>query len=381
MHGRGLSEARGTPQQSKMDERSTLAECRRLVVKIGSRALMAQADGYAVLAEQVRSQREAGRQVVVVTSGAIALGRERLGFKERPRAIDKLQAAAAAGQSLLMRAYEDAFEARGLHVAQVLLTHADVSHRERYLNARRSIDALLELGVVPIINENDVVAIDELRFGDNDQLAAMVATLVGADLLVLLTSVEGVLDDSGVRVPVVKDADEVKRYIKPSDDDVGLGGMDSKLDAAERGTRHGLPVVIARADDVDVLRKIMDGEDVGTLLMPHGSPLASRKHWIAFTLKSKGRIVVDAGAAKALVQKKSSLLPVGVTGVEGEFVTGDAVTIVDAAGTEIARGLARYGTVEIRRLAGKRTSEIDAHGLDHRGDAVVHRDDLVLVGD
>lgn len=361
--------------------RSALADCRRLVVKIGSRALLAQSDAHRVLAAQIAAQQADGRQVVLVSSGAIAFGRERLGFSERPKTIERLQAAAAAGQSLMMRAYEDAFEAHGVHVAQVLLTHGDLADRARYLNARRSIEALLELKVVPIINENDAVAIEELRFGDNDQLAAMAANLVRAELLVMLTSVDGILDDKGRRVSVVHDVNEVAGYLKEPTDDLGLGGMASKVEAARRATLHGVPVVIAPAANDAVLSRIVAGDDVGTLILPAGSPLASRKHWIAYTLKPKGSLVVDKGAVRALTERQKSLLPAGVLRAEGAFATGDSVRIVDEAGVEVARGLTRYAASEVKRLAGKQSHEIEKNVDDHFGDEIVHRDDLVITRD
>ncbi|MGB5809346.1 MAG: glutamate 5-kinase [Polyangiales bacterium] len=261
--------------------RAALRDCKRIVVKIGSRALCADGGRFAHVAKQVATQVGEGRKVVLVSSGAVAVGRERLGFSERPKKVAQLQAAAATGQSLLMRAYEDAFASLGIHVAQVLLTHDAVSDRDRYLHARSAIDELLRLGVVPIINENDTVSIEELRFGDNDQLAAMVCTLVGADLLVLLSDVEGVLDDQDQRISLVANVADIEGFIKPPEDDLGLGGMQSKVEAARRATHHGLPVVIGPAGSEGFLASLMRGDDVGTLLLPDGSPLPSRKHWIA----------------------------------------------------------------------------------------------------
>jgi glutamate 5-kinase len=351
------------------ETRAALGDCKRIVVKIGSRALCADGGRFGLVAEQVAKQMKAGRKVVLVSSGAVAVGRVRLGLTERPKRISLLQAAAATGQSLLMRAYEDAFEPHGIHVAQVLLTHDVVTSRDRYLHARQAIDELLKLGVVPIINENDTVSIDELRFGDNDQLAAMVCTLVGADLLVLLS------------VSLVRDVADVEAYIKPPQGDVGLGGMQSKLEAARRATRHGLPVVIGPASSLGFLNALMHGEDVGTLLLPHGSPLPSRKHWIAYTLKPKGSITVDAGACRALKKRKSSLLPAGIVSVTGSFKAGDAVSIVSESGEELGRGLARYGAKEVRMLAGGQSQQIAERIGNHSGDEVVHRDDIVLTGD
>lgn len=358
--------------------RAALTDARRIVVKIGSRSLLQGPQGrYASLAEQIVALQGQGRSVVLVSSGAVALGRIRLGFTERPKLIAKLQASAAAGQSLLMRAYEDAFEARGKHVAQLLLSHADLADRDRYLNARSALDALLTLGALPIINENDSVAVDEIRFGDNDQLAAMVATLVGADLLVMLSDVEGLLDAEGKRVGVVSDVSEAAKLVRAPTDDIGLGGMGSKIEAARRATRGGVPVVVGDAGDASLLQKIVSGEDVGTLFLPAGSPMASRKHWIAFTLKTQGDIFVDAGAANALSQQGRSLLPAGVVGVRGDFEPGDAVRILGPDGKELARGLARYGTLDVARLAGAKTSDIETRLGRYGGDEIIHRDDLV----
>lgn len=363
---------------SQDQTRTALHECKRMVVKIGSRALCADGGRFAQVAAQVATQVKAGRKVVLVSSGAVAVGRERLGLTERPKKISLLQAAAATGQSLLMRAYEDAFEPLGIHVAQVLLTHDAVTDRDRYLHARQAIDELLRLGVVPIINENDTVSIDELRFGDNDQLAAMVCTLVGADLLVLLSDVVGILDDKDERVSLVRDVSDVERFIKPPEGDVGLGGMQSKVEAAHRATLHGLPVVVGPADSPTFLDELTRGEDVGTLLLPHGSPLPSRKHWIAYTLKPRGRIAVDAGACRALQIRNSSLLPAGIVSVTGSFRAGDAVSIVDESGEELARGLARYGADDVRLLAGGHSQQITERIGSHAGDEIVHRDDIVL---
>jgi len=359
--------------------RKALADVRRIVLKIGSRSLVGGGGRYAQLAQMLAAQRAAGRSVVLVSSGAVAVGRERLGFTERPKQVTKLQAAAAAGQSQLMRAYEEAFSAHGLITAQVLLTHADLADRDRYLNARGALDELLSLGVIPIINENDTVSIDELKFGDNDQLAALVSALVGADLLVLLTDVEGLLDADGTRVSVVHDMAEAMSFVKPPTDDVGLGGMASKMESARRATLHGVPVVIGDARDVELLRKVLDGEDVGTLFVAPADRLSSKKHWIAYTLKPKGALIVDRGAARVLSGGKSSLLPSGVVGVRGDFDAGDAVQIIDLDGKEIARGLARYGVHNCARLAGAKTSEIESRIGANAGDAIVHKDELVVV--
>lgn len=354
-----------------------MAQARRIVVKIGSRALVAEAPGvrHRQLAQQVVAQTRAGRQVVLVSSGGVALGCQRLGLAGgRPTQVARLQAAAAAGQSQLMRAYEEAFAASSVQVAQVLLTHADLQHRERYLNARAAIEALLELGAVPIINENDTVAVEEIRFGDNDQLAAMVATLVGAELLVLLSSVPGLLDAAGQRVPVVENIGAALDLVRPEASTEGLGGMASKLDAAERATHRGIAVVLADAGDSEVLARILAGEDVGTLCPPSGRRLSSRRHWIAYTLKSRGAVVVDAGAAAALHCGQHSLLSAGVVGVRGDFEAGDALDICDIEGRVLARGLARHGLRHVAQMAGRRSQ-----GSRQTDAVVVHRDDLVML--
>jgi glutamate 5-kinase len=232
---------------------------------------------------------------------------------------------------------------------------------------------------VPIINENDTIAVDEIRFGDNDQLAAMVSTLVGADLLVLLTDVEGLLDADNRRIELVPDVAQVQSLVRPHmAGGLSLGGMESKLDAAKRASLRGLPVMIADARDPNILPSIVGGADVGTLVLPHGSPLASRKHWIAYTLKAKGSVTIDAGAVQALVERQASLLPVGVTGAVGSFAQGDPVNILGPDGREIARGISNYKAEDVVRLAGARASEIATRLGHSNGDAVVHRDHLVL---
>lgn len=368
--------------------RAGLREARRIVVKIGSRSLVGASlnegaqEGrgrFAPLAAQVAALRDEGRAVVLVSSGAVALGRGRLGFSARPRSIAQLQACAAVGQSLLMHGWEKAFGAEGVAVAQMLLSHADLEDRERYLNARASLDALLELGAVPVINENDTVAVEEIRFGDNDQLAAMVCTLAGADLLVLLTDVEGLLEPDGRRVPWIEDLEEARRLVTAPEGDVGSGGMGSKLEAARRAARRGVPVAIADARDPAVLARVLGGEDVGTLVAPQGARLAARKHWIAYTLRPRGDLVLDEGAAEAIRHGGRSLLPAGIVGVRGHFAPGDLVVLRDPAGAEVARGLTRYGTEDAAKLAGARTGEIQSRLGYHGGDEVVHRDDLVVV--
>jgi glutamate 5-kinase len=360
--------------------RPELVKTRRLVVKIGSRTIAGDAQFPAKLARQIAALAEQKCGSVVVTSGAIALGWSRLGYKAKPKEVALLQASAAAGQSVLMRRYDEAFGELGLTPAQVLLSYADLADRERLNNAREALGALLEAGAVPIVNENDTVATEEIRFGDNDQLAAMVVPLVGADLLVLLTDVEGVLNEDGQRIPVMS-ADAQLAQLEGRADRMGSGGMGSKVDAARKASRTGATVVIAPAGRPNVLNEIVAGADVGTLFPRLGPPLKARKHWIAFTLRPKGTLLLDAGAARAMREGKSSLLPVGISGVSGEFNAGDAVRLVSLDGSEVARGLTRLGTVDVARAAGKKGPELEACFGDSAAElVVVHKDDLVVSG-
>lgn len=369
--------------QSQDNPRSTLADHRRVVVKIGSRALIGGdrpgAPRFQSMADQIATQWSQGRQIVLVSSGAVAMGVERLGLPGRPAELPKVQAAAAVGQSRVIQAYEAAFGQHGLAVGQVLLTHDGMTHRQRYLNARAAIDALLDLGAVPIINENDTVSTEEIEFGDNDQLAAMVSSLVAADLLILLTDVDGLLDRERQRLSVVHDIDRVQGLVWAHDSKVSLGGMASKLGAARRALKGGLPVVIGPAADPEILAKVLSGEDVGTLFLPAGSPLASRKHWIAHTLKPRGALKVDLGAERAVVRDKRSLLAAGIRAVDGKFSAGDAVRICTEDGREFARGLCRYDARAVARLLGASSQEIHSRLGHYDGDAVVHRDDLVVL--
>jgi glutamate 5-kinase len=361
------------------DRRAALKSAKRVVVKIGSRTLASDPQVYDRVAADVTGALAEKRAVVLVSSGAIALGTAKLGFRGRPKEMARLQAAAAAGQSLLMHAYEKAFAARSVPVAQVLLTHADLADRVRSNNARAALGALLDAGAVPILNENDSVAVDEIKFGDNDQLAAMVTPLVDADLLILLSDIDGVLDGKGERIPLVRDvATDALPHVrtKASGGSVGTGGMGSKLEAARRGTLAGAHVVIADARKPGILRAVLSGEDVGTLFVPADEPLGAKKYWIAFTLRPKGAIVLDDGAIAAVRTKGRSLLSVGVLGVRGDFVAGDAVRIVSALGLEIGRGLSRLSAAAAARVAGRAKEELGGGDADQG--VLVHRDEMVV---
>jgi glutamate 5-kinase len=355
------------------EARAALSKAQRIIVKVGSRALAGTDELIDDLARQI-AESDGKRSFAVVTSGAIALGMARLGYRRRPKEIPLLQAAAAAGQSVLMQRYSEAFAARKRVAAQVLLTHADLADRERVNNARQALAALLEAGAIPVINENDTVSTDEIRL-DNDQLSAMVAPLVGADLLLLLTDVEGVLDDAGNRIPVMHD--EAKIGSVKTSSGPGVGGMTSKLDAARKASRAGTAVVIAPTLHPNVIAEVLAGRDVGTLFVPHPAALRARQHWIMYVLRPQGEVLVDDGAARALRVGKSSLLPVGVLGVRGEFHVGDAVRLVTRDREEVARGLARLTSTDVARAAGKKGPELDA--MLGRDAVVVHRDDLVVI--
>jgi glutamate 5-kinase len=360
-----------------VEGRATITRARRVIVKIGSRTLSGDPGVFDRLAASIAARREMA--FVVVSSGAIALGMKKLGYRTRPKEMAKLQAAAAAGQSLLMRAYEEAFGARGLAVAQVLLTHADLADRTRGNNARAALGALLDAGAVPILNENDSVAVDEIRFGDNDQLAAMVAPLVDADLVVLLSDVEGLLDAQGHRVPVVRDvASEALPHVRPSPAGVGSGGMASKVEAARRANLAGANVVVADARKAGVLDAVLIGEDVGTLFVAARERLNAKKYWIAFTLRPRGEVVLDRGAADAVRAKGKSILSVGVIGVRGDFRAGDAVRVLDIEGREIARGLARCGAADAALVAGRAREDLPAELAELA--VLVHADELVVGG-
>jgi glutamate 5-kinase len=334
-------------------ERQSLIQAKRVVVKIGSRLLAeSPASRPAAIGDQVVELRRRGVEVIIVSSGAIALGLRRLGLAKRPHELPGLQAAAAVGQSLLMQHWEHAFAVHDVAIGQVLLTHEDLGDRRRFLSARLTLRALLDQSVVPIINENDTVATEEIKFGDNDQLAALVCNLVSADALVILTDVEGVRDAAGVRMPIVRDIErEATPVAGGSTSGVGSGGMASKVSSARIVTRTGVPAIVAPGRETDVLVRVLGGLDVGTLFVPGTSVLSARKHWIAYGAKPEGKLMIDDGAARALTTGGKSLLPAGITEVQGGFELGDTVSVI-ANGVEIARGLVAYPADDLRRISG-----------------------------
>ena len=371
--------------------RGDLPRTRRWVVKIGSALLTANGKGLvreslSAWVEQMAGRVLAGNELLLVSSGAVAEGMSRMGWKRRPRMLHQLQAAAAIGQMGLIRAYETCFLKRGLHTAQVLLTHDDLIDRKRYLNARSTLRTLLDLGVVPVVNENDTVANEELRFGDNDTLAALVANLVEADLLVLLTDQAGLFDSDPRSNPEAR-LISASRVNDPRLDQVagesasglGRGGMLTKVRAARLAARSGTATVIAPGAADQVLLRIGRGEEVGTLLSPVQGPQTARKRWLAGHLQVRGRLELDPGAVRVLRESGRSLLAVGVKRVVGGFSRGEVVSCVDGEGREVARGLVNYDAAEADRIKGQPSRRIPEI-LGYMGEAeLIHRDNLVLV--
>lgn len=372
-------------------KQALLPRVKRVVVKIGSSILSGpqdiDRDRIARLVGELAALRQHGHAVVLVSSGAVAAGMARLGLRERPKTVPQKQAAAAVGQIRLMAFYDERFSAHGQPVAQILLTHDDLAHRRRYLNARHTFEELLDAGVLPIVNENDSVAVEEVRFnfGDNDNLSALVATLIEADLLVILSDVAGLhtadprSDPNARLVPVV---DSVRRDVEAlagSSGPLGKGGMASKLQAARKASEAGIPCVIADGLRPGVLPRVFDATaSEGTLFLPTGDRLNRRKHWIAHTLKPSGTITVDAGAYAAVSGGGRSLLPKGITAVRGGFGAGECVACLTPAGAEFARGLVSYSAAELDRIKGLHSSEIEAVLQYTAGNEAIHRDDLVV---
>ncbi len=370
--------------------RERLKTTRRWVVKIGSALITADGKGLdrerlRHWVDQIADLIEAGHEVVVVSSGAVAEGMNRMAWVDRPKTLHALQAAAAIGQMGLVKAWESCFQRRGLHTAQVLLTHDDLSDRQRYLNARSTLRALVDFGVVPVVNENDAVANEELRFGDNDTLAALVANLIEADLLVLLTDQQGLHEADPRSKPDAGLIDQASA-VDPALDGMagdggrfGRGGMQTKLRAARLAARSGAATVIADGRTEAVLGRLHGGEAIGTLLTSSQEPEAARKRWLAGQLQAKGRLVLDAGAVRVLRESGRSLLAVGVKEVFGAFRRGEVVVCVDEDGREFARGLVNYSADEARRIKGRPSGEIETILGYIDEEELIHRDNLVLI--
>jgi glutamate 5-kinase len=369
---------------------SKLKEVKKVVVKLGSHIVTG--EGYATnrdlfdwLADDIIYLKERGVDVMIVSSGAVACGLGRMGQAEPPTSIPEKQALAAVGQLNLMWSYKEAFGAKGLIVGQVLLTRDDLRNRRRYLNAKNTINQLFEKNVVPIINENDTVVVDEIKFGDNDNLSALVCNLIEADCLIILSDVEGLFDKDpksnkdAKLVEVVEQVDEaVENFVGESKTAVGTGGMGTKLLAAKRAVDAGVDAVIASGSRPNMLRRLLDGEGGGSFFPALEDRMKRRKHWIAYTVKSSGDLILDDGAVRALTEKGKSLLPKGVVRVEGVFERGDAVRLLDKEGKRIGKGLTNYSSEEVNAIVGLASWEIvDRLGYKYY-DEVIHRDDMVV---
>ena len=371
--------------------RKYVRPAKRVVVKIGSRILSSERGLHARrigrLVRELAGLNDQGKKLVIVSSGAIASGMSRLGLTKRPTDLPQEQALAAVGQIRLMALYENSFAGYQKQVAQVLLTHEDLANRKRYLNAKHTLKTLLDWNIIPIVNENDTVAVDEMKFGDNDQLSALVATLMEMDLLVILSDVDGLFDrdprsnEDARLVPVVTDLAAAKKAAqdtRPSD--LGRGGMFSKLCAAEQASHAGIPTIIANGRERDVLSGLFDGtRESGTLVLPEENRLTSRKHWILYNLTPSGEVVVDNGACAAVTVKGKSLLPSGVREIRGSFGAGDCVRCMDDTGREFARGLVNYSAQELRKIKGSHSGKIEAILGYKAYDEIIHRDDLVVL--
>jgi glutamate 5-kinase len=370
---------------------TVLTQSKRIVVKVGSSLVTNSGEGLDTRAignwaQQISTLRAQGCEVVLVSSGAIAEGMQRLGWKQRPSAVHELQAAAAVGQMGLVQVYESCFSQHGLRAAQVLLTHADLADRERYLNARSTLRTLLTLGVIPIINENDTVVTDEIKFGDNDTLGALVANLIEADALVILTDQVGLFTadprkDASASLISEAQAGDAKLELMAggAGSSIGRGGMITKVLAAKRAARSGAHTVIASGHENNVLPRLLQGESIGTLLVAPALSLDARKQWLADHLQVMGKVTLDAGAVRALINEGKSLLPIGVTQVAGEFQRGAVVAILDTEGRDIARGLINYSAAEARRISGKASGEIESILGYVDESELIHRDNLVLL--
>lgn len=365
---------------------------KRVVVKIGS-GVISTDEGLdegrlAAIAEDICRLLDSGLEVIVVSSGAVAAGKGQLGISGRPQTIPQKQAAAAIGQTRIIREYKETFMAHNYNVAQVLLTRDDLSNRRRYLNARNTMTTLLEYGVTPIVNENDTVVVEEIRFGDNDNLSALVTSLVEADMLIILSDVDGFYDSNPADNPQAQLIPIVERVTpaievmgSSSVGTFGTGGMATKLKAAKRAALSGVGTLIVNGRSPHILTRVFAGEDVGSYFLPAQSKLTAKKHWIAFSKKPRGKLLIDEGGQQAVIKRGKSLLPSGICGVDGGFERGDAVRLCDRDGQEFARGVISYSLAETLQIMGKQCAEIEAVlGYKYR-DEVVCRDDLVLTID
>jgi glutamate 5-kinase len=371
--------------------KSVIEKATRIVIKLGSNVLTTPGwkldrKVFTDIARTIAKAKKRNKEFILVSSGAIAAGMGKLGFSERPKLIPLEQAAAAIGQISLMGLYQRLFSQYGFNVAQVLLTHSDLRDRKRFLNARHALSSLLAYDVIPVINENDSTVVDEIRFGDNDHLSALVTNLVQADLLVIITDIDGLYDrdpktcTKAQLIPLVGNVTAgIEKLAAGTSSTISRGGMITKVAAARTAALFGVPTIIANGKTPSNLDRILQGRDAGTLFLPEQNKLTSRKHWIAFTLKPLGEIIVDDGAREAILVKGKSLLPSGIIRVRGEFDAGEAVACCDQNGAEFARGIARYNSADIVKIRGCKTAEIKRVLGNCPAQEVINRDDLVVL--
>jgi glutamate 5-kinase len=365
----------------------------KIVIKIGTNLLADKEQGISLeridqIARSVQSVRAFGKHVAIVSSGAIGAGIAALRLQEKPKTIPEKQATAAIGQPLLMEAYENAFRKQNCTIAQILLTKDDFINRARYLNAKNTFSALFEKGVVPVINENDTVAVEEIKLGDNDNLSALVANLIEADLLIILSDIDGFFSDDPAKnqqaelIPIVeKITPQIEKLAKSSKSELSTGGMVTKIQAAKRCVSAGIAMIIANGKNPKMLEEIFSGNFKGTLFLPAEKKLNVRKKWIGFVSHANGFIVVDDGAKNALVKKQKSLLPSGIVEIHGEFKAHDTISVHDTNGQEIAKGVTGYSSLDLNKIKGKKTSEIEKILNRASSGEVIHRDNLVLTGE
>ncbi|MCY3986686.1 MAG: glutamate 5-kinase [Candidatus Dadabacteria bacterium] len=376
---------------SERERKNLIEKVKTAVVKIGS-SVLTHGDGsldesvFNEIAGQVFKLRHRGVRTIIVSSGAIASGMKKLGLLNKPEEVDLKQAISACGQTELIRKYEEAFSEFGMNVAQILLTREGFSDRKRFLNSRKTIRRLLEMEIIPVINENDTVAFEEIMFGDNDNLAALVISLTEADMLVLLSDVEGFFDndpskDENAKLlsMIVEIDSRIESFAGDTFGRTTSGGMRTKIQAAKSAAAFGVPTIIANGKRKDALLSIFSGMDYGTVILPTKERLKGRKHWIAYTLTPRGKLVLDEGATHAITKKGKSLLPSGIRKVEGEFGLGELVSCMDSSGVEISRGLCSYASSEIRKIMGKKSSEIESVLGYRYSDEIVHRNEMVIL--
>jgi len=373
--------------------KTIISKVSRVIIKIGS-SILTDKNGslsesvFEKLAQEISKIKSKNIEVIVVSSGAIASGMKKLGLTERPTEISMKQAIAAAGQSTLIWNYERAFSKFNQNVAQILLTLDGLLDRKRFLNARKTLTTVLSMGIIPIINENDTVAVEEIMLGDNDNLSAQITSLIEADLLIMLTDIDGLYNkdprihkDAELLSLIERIGEDVENTAGGTFGKTTIGGMKTKIEAAKKAAAYGVPTIIANGNNGSTLEDIFDGKEVGTLFLPSEQSLSGRKHWIAFTLKSAGEIVVDAGATKAITSSGKSLLPSGIKDVRGSFGVGESVTCIDENGAQIARGLSSYSSNDIRKIMGLKTSDIEGALGYKYSDEVIHRDDLAVIAE